>query len=72
MVSLFFGGKGEFSPRKNWGEDVINHQTSLPYGSPAPCGKVKPNAPKAVEADKGKVGSSDVKLVGINNNATSP
>jgi len=36
------------------------------------AGKVKPNAPKAVEADKGKVGSSDVKLVGIDNNAASP
>ena len=28
--------------------------------------------PKAVEADKGKLGSSDVKLVGISNNANSP
>lgn len=33
------------------------------------AGKVKS---KAVEADKGKVGSSDVKLVGIDNNASSP
>jgi hypothetical protein len=28
--------------------------------------------PKAVEADKGKLGSSDVKLVGISNTANSP